>query len=495
MDNDKQIVKTPASLFLKEQVFESKDNVNLYNLEDEFEKTKSNKHLFLKVAIGLFVVCLILFAFIFSQFIEQRNKKSDVNITEFEDTNLKELLDSAKKNENKLNHAKSELQDLKNQLNQRIQDINSDSSKKIETILNETIAEEAKKIKIANVRKNERIQIENANIEFNEKISMKNKEVLELQKIVDEYDQRQVNFAKKNEEVLNNQQKLFEIEKSKLVKNYEDKISDLNKRFQNETGKLKTHHNNIVEMMKRNYKKEIDDLILKYNPIITDEEFLNAVKSDSSSDLLDIFDLYVYDAMLNYEGVVTKKQFDALRDQIQKRDLIMERIFQTPYINSIPVALYKSEFYNKKIVKSYEDIWKKFLDNAKEKNIKIENLTDEVKFKQEKIDELDSNVKKIEADVAEKDKVIAKYNSSFESAVKAKNDLGLIIGFSDAKNLEIYISSTASIRGGEFANIIRGANENIGKIVLKNESGRIWGEVFSVQKGKEIMPFDRISIK
>ncbi|HOV15404.1 MAG TPA: hypothetical protein PK771_14045, partial [Spirochaetota bacterium] len=427
MDNDKQIEKNPANLFLKEQVFDDKDKVNLYNLEDEFEKTKKNKHLFVRFIIFGFIVSLIFFAFIFSRLIENRNKKNKVSITAFEDVNLKDLLDNAKKNENRLSKSKNELQDLKNQLFQKTNDISSEASKMIEIISTESITDEEKKSKIAIVRRNERYKISNANIEYQEKIDLKNKEIKELQKIVDEYDQRQVEFAKKNEEVINNQQKLFDIEKNKMISDYESKIKTLNNKLYNEITKLKSHYNNMIANLKANHAKEIDELILKFNPILTDDQFQLAIQSDSSSDLVDVFELYKYDAVLNFENITTKKEFDRLRDYVYKRDTIMEKLLQVPYVNSIPVALYKSEFYNKRTVQIYESIWKKLLENVKDKNIEISNLNDQIKYKSYEMENLNNELTKTKEILTLKENIF----KTFDDGIKSKNDLGIVI---DAKN-------------------------------------------------------------
>lgn len=495
MDNDKQIIKNPVNLFLKEQVYNDKDRENLYDLEDEFEKTKKNKNVFLKIIVFLFIFSLVAFAFVFSRFIEDKNKNTSVNISAFEDVNLRDLLDTAKKNENKLNVAKNERQELINRLNQKKNDVQNDTSKKIEIISTQTMSDEEKIRKIAAARRVERNLIENADIEFSEKISLKNKEIADLQKIVDDYDQRQMDFAKRNEEVLNNQTKVFEIEKNKLVSSYEEKIKVLNSRLKNETGKLKSHYGNVIAILKENYRRDVESLVLKYNPLISDEDFVTATRADISSDLVDLFELNGYDAVLNYENITTKKQFDVLRQYIANRNTIMERLLQIPYVNSIPVALYKNEFYSEKIIQTYENMWKKLLENVKKKNIDISNLNDEIGFKTREIEEISANLKKIEESLSGKEAIISKYNKSFDLAIKSRGDYGLIIDAGDQKNVDIYIPSDSNIMNGIIVTILRDKNDNIGKIMLKKEGDRMKGEIISLQKGKTLSPMDRIASK
>ncbi|OHD06669.1 MAG: hypothetical protein A2086_05950 [Spirochaetes bacterium GWD1_27_9] len=497
MDNDKQIEKKQSltSLFLRENITDIEGvKPELYNLEDEFAKTKKNKNILIKLIIIAFVASSILLAFSFAKIIENRSQKKGINIAVFEDTNLKDLLNIAKKNENDLTNAKKELSDLEVELRQKIVEIKSDTAKQLEIVSTEKVSDEEKAEKINQIKRVENSRIYSVSYTYKEKIDRKKKEIEEFQNKVDEYDKRQMNLAKKNEEILNNQQQLFDIEINKTKDYYENKIGGMIKNYNNQINSLKSHHSKVVGILNNNYKKEIEDLVLKYNPLFTEEYLLDLIKFDLSEDLVNILNLNYYDDLLNNENLFSEKEFNNLRKQIDSRDVLMKRMYQIPYSNSVPDTLYKIGYFDRKIVESYERLWVKMKDNIKQKNATIASQQETIKQNNETILDYQEKLKNSENLVKEKENTIASYLKSFDTLINSKGDGGIILDATDQKNINFYLLSSFKPNNFETFNVYRD-NVNIGKIMFKIEKNSLKAEVVSVQRNKEILPFDRIVLK
>ena len=80
----------------------------IYSLEDEFAKTKKNRHFFLYVLVLGFISFLVFGTYVLTTKAQREQKDSDIRITEFEDLKLRELLDTAKNQEKKIERAKEE---------------------------------------------------------------------------------------------------------------------------------------------------------------------------------------------------------------------------------------------------------------------------------------------------------------------------------------------------------------------------------------------------
>ncbi|HOS32595.1 MAG TPA: hypothetical protein PLO95_05270, partial [Spirochaetota bacterium] len=102
MDNDDKIKRKNADItvFLEQHLEERVGPPDLYDLQEEFKKNKKNKEIFYKLAMVLFFVITFFITYGITKFIEKNNSKININISDFTDVNLKEILNTARKYEN-----------------------------------------------------------------------------------------------------------------------------------------------------------------------------------------------------------------------------------------------------------------------------------------------------------------------------------------------------------------------------------------------------------
>ncbi len=109
-NDDKMIIHKPElKLFLTDKMYpETKTEPEHYDLENEYEKTKQNKNHTVLLMLLALVALVVGIAYGITAFIAYQNKKIDVDIDVFADTNLIELFDMVSRTEDALASAQSE---------------------------------------------------------------------------------------------------------------------------------------------------------------------------------------------------------------------------------------------------------------------------------------------------------------------------------------------------------------------------------------------------
>ncbi len=276
MGNDnkiKDLTVQPKNQFLPEEITDYDTRVDVYSLEAEFTKTQKNKNYAAIFAIIAFIGIGIAGTVLFTFWMEVRQRTNEVNITEFEDTRLKDLIDAAKKNKSKLELAKTELDSLKLEKDKALLAVKDSYRSRKEGLASKNLSlEEAAKL-TANLNKEEAVEHGKVESEYDKKIRTKEADVKRISV-------ESENVSKKVGTVASNVDKLTELKLNKQKNEYEDKI---------------------------------EKLILKYNPKFTNEKVVNVLKGKT---VYSSNDIYSY------------------KQKISDFSLIMDNMLKVPYINS-----------------------------------------------------------------------------------------------------------------------------------------------------------------
>ncbi len=320
MDNEnkiKKIVTTSKKDFLKD-VFRSLDEKpKVYSLDEEFAKTKKNKNYKLYLFVLAFIAALILNTIIITSYIQYRSHKVTFQISEFEDVNLSELLNSVKKNETRLKTTKQELADIKIELEKKIQKVRKKFTRQREAIYKKDLSSRKEKINIVEIDLKEKKEIKKTRLRYKNKVRSKRKEVNKVQQEINQYDEQLQAATKKVEEMVNNYRRLH---KMKMV-------------------------------------KQEKELILKYNPFFYSEQLKEIVNTKINLDINKTLFLRRYEPDLAKKKIFYKSDFDKLRDDINSQSLIIKRLRKIPYRNSVAPSLVKLDYLNKSIINDYERLW------------------------------------------------------------------------------------------------------------------------------------------
>ena len=226
---------------------------------------------------------------------------------------------------------KRELETLNQGMEAEIQTVREETRRELDLINTERISQDEKnqKIRAANAREARRIDAIRA--AYNPKIQEKNKAIKTIQSKIDEYDSRQVEKARKQEEVLNNQQRLFNMELEKTTKYYEERIATLNAKYNKDTTALKDYHKNYVAALEANHKKEVDNLTLKYNPKIADPAVTPLLAAGINQQALKEEYPAKYRPLLEKEGIAYPADYQAFLKTTAEYDRLMAETQENPF--------------------------------------------------------------------------------------------------------------------------------------------------------------------
>lgn len=483
-DEMKDLISRSKSVFLKQALDALREVAGLrrdYNLDDEFAKTKKNKSPLVGIVIVTFIVLFAIASIMVTGFIRRESRKVTVSIADFADVNLNDVLDSVKKNESDMRNAQRELEDIKRQMDEKIREVNKDTERRIEILMNEGLPADTRDERIKSIRDSAKSDVAGVQREFGRAIKAKTDEISEIQKRVDAYDARMLEQARKQEEIFNNQRRLFDFEMEKVNSYYEDTIKELQNRQKQEVQAMQKHQEELISTLKRRQEEEIRKLILKYNPIFTSGEVKNIIEREIDSDVFKTSPFIKYRETLKGEGVIDNVDFQGMRNQFSDISVLMDKLQETPYINSVPLTLNQIEYLNWLMVRDYEKMWNRLVDVVEDKNTEIT--------------ELNTLISQQNNQIIQQKKEIDRILYSYDFLTKKNRESGYIIDQRDGENILIYINPIYAPVEGDLGYVFRRDDEYIGTIRFSVSDGTIMASLLELASEKKpLEPFDRILV-
>lgn len=318
MGNEDKIKDTRLSKlkFLPQEFPHDESKALIYSLEDEFARTKKNRNILLYFIVIGFVSFLVFGTYLLTSQIAKEQKKTDIKITEFEDLKLKELLDTAKKTEKKLEKASGELKTIYDKMNKALENTKIKRYKK-------------------GIRK-----------KFAKLIQAKKEEITSIEKERENYDLKLRDSVRKAEEMVNNYQTLVRL-KMKAQKKY--------------------------------YRRQIWKTFLRYNPNYTSTPLKNIIRKRPIAEGAYTNSRYAeggyagYKKVLNQEKIITEDGYGKLQKTINNQNQLLSRMKKIPYRNSVRPTIRHLESNSQFMVKEYELMLSNFIHVVNKKNKLINN--------------------------------------------------------------------------------------------------------------------------
>lgn len=463
MDNDDKIEKDirhqthkATSLFIKDDI-KYNNAPNLYDLDLEFSNTKKNKNIVIPVTLILFTVISIGASYWVTQYIAYQNSQIPISINAFEDVNLREIFDKAKQNEKELENAKRALSDAEKESKDKISQLINSAEREISIIEEENSINKNSEIAKINSELQSELAMEEALFE-SERITLENK-ILEIQNNIDSYDTRTLEKAKEQEDLINNQQKIFDMEMSETVKYYEDKISNIEINKTNEIDDITANHNSLVSTIKYNNRLAIMALESKYNPVNDgNDTFIGdeIEKPYATIENTKIDGSYLYDETISKEYVTKQIGF------IEKSEEIINTLKEIPYYNYPREAIEYLEYNNHLTINNYKTLIGK-----------VSETKEELLRKESELDQLDF----------------------FLYTYVKKNRLNGVIVDPRTDDIKIFIDPIYSIKDDTVGLIYRNDSDFIGTVKFKNIDNKIVAHTLKlVDSNRPMEPFDMILI-
>ncbi len=453
-DEGRELMVRSRSLFLRdvEQQLAKKE---LYNLDEEFEKTKHNRSPFVWLSVLIFVSVMVVVAILVTSYIQSRSQNVQVNISTFADVNLRDLLDKAKQLDNQLDVLKQDLATLQTNEASDIQNVRSNEAAQIQFVNTQTISSDEKGERIDGIREQANGQIAALRAQYGPKIDADQAKIAATQKSLDAYDTRQVAQAKKQEAILNNQQRLFDLQMQKTTQSYQAQISGLTSDFDNQIATLKRNDADFVSLLKRNQASEIASLIATYNPTFSEPGIVSilAAPTGTVGSQAD-----GYSKLAESEGVASAASDASLQSRLQDFAGLLSRLEQVPYKNSVPGTLDHLQYLHEEIVYDYQQI-----------------------------------ANGMAAKLSDQNETVARYNFALDSLIKNSRENGYIIDPRNTADLAVFIDPVYKVSDGDTAYVFRNDDQQIATIVLHVSGETITGSLSSLNKaGTPMQPFDKI---
>ncbi|MCX7679836.1 MAG: hypothetical protein N2316_11560 [Spirochaetes bacterium] len=431
----KEIVQRSKEIFLPDEL-RPDEPPHVYSLNEEFAKSKQYRSFLFGIKVILFLVGMVGLTYVLSIAIEKFRGETHVEITEFDDLKLRDLLDSTSKYQNELNSVREELASLRSRMQEEILTAKNEASRERESVLAMNLSSEETKARIDKIKEKEEARIRAIRAEYQRKIDERDKKIAELNQKIAEINKDMKTNIKKAEDIIGNFEKLYTIKMNRQREAYEKEIREL----------------------KEYYKRYIDALILKYNPIFKSGKVVDIIAT-ARGDISSIpFNPY-YD-IFSKEKIISKSEFDRIRQNSENYSTLMDRMLQIPYENSIPPTLSSMNFLFRKTSQEYEKLIKSLVEAIKRKNQIIQNY---------------------------------RYAIDQYSVLYPEN--GFVIDPRDSKYVRVHLSKIHSVKTGDYGYVFRDDDEYIGKLVFIVSDIDVYARVIETVENKSLKPFDRILIK
>jgi len=295
MDNDNKIEAKGISvnsqrhqevlLFLNEELksIQESENVKPYNLEEEYSKTRKNKSWFALIMLLICCLIIVVLSVGMNHLIVAQNRKITIDLNEFDDLNLKGLLDNVSKAQSNYEQAFKTKLTLEASLEAGLKDADTQMENDIYLL-------DSLKIKNKKDYNNRRAEIitkhtlrqKELHEIYDEKIIVAEKELATYKEELDKFDSVKIESAKAQEKAVNSERQLRELEQKELREEYEAQIKDLNAQIESMRSKSSLDMHTYVNELIEKYEAELAAL----DPVLRDSkatDIITYTKADSEN--------------------------------------------------------------------------------------------------------------------------------------------------------------------------------------------------------------------
>ena len=349
MDNtDKintEITHSEVSLFLGDEVKKlSQKKIDRYNLQEEYAKTSKNKAFFLRIALAICLLFIVVGSLAIAGVITRINHGISININSFDDLNLRILLNSAERVQSLYDNAVRAKQML--ELEQEDALVQAELKRKmdlytIQMVRSVTPGDELR-ISMVSLEKDYMATVKKIQDEYGQKLAEAEADIIKYKKQLDDYNERKRSAPQDENTAIDSTKQLHELEIASIRKQYENKISQLYVQLAEQQRKAAQKQKAAVEQVRDTHQAKINLLDPKAREQDSEQDKIiqdaGITKEISSLALWKTIDELSFDA-LDYTDLFSSTQFSmSVRDtQLTLLELsqLAERFKQIPMENSI----------------------------------------------------------------------------------------------------------------------------------------------------------------
>lgn len=480
-----EIVERSKMVFLREIVNEFTRRQQQYDLETEFAKTKRNRSVAIPLVIaGLILVFGVLVTAV-TRYIHASSLAIAVDIDDFADVNLRDILDEAQRLQNQLDVAQRELRDLREQRDTQIRQIERARDREIGLLAESALGAAARTAREQELRSQAEGQITTLRAEVEPAIAALEERIADLQERIAQYDTRQLEQAREQEEVLNNQQRLFELEMAEVRDRYERQIERLTTDYDREIAELeqfqadfertiRARHAEEIARLRAQHTAELAALTLRFNPRMDEEALQPLLDAPAPAGATAFRGPGPFRAVLQEEGAATPADYRRVQQQYEEFQLLLERLRSVPYQNSVPLLLDQLDLRSRDLLREYDQLWRVLADSVQQR---------------------DGVIARRDTTIADQQQTIERHQFALTELSRFQGDTGYILDPRDPEAVVVYVNPILSVEPGTVGYVFRRDDEFVGTIRFTGGTGGFVARVEETVEEIEIRAFDKVLIE
>ncbi len=464
-------------LFLNTELerIQKESSASTYNLAEEYARTKKHKSFF--VPAMLLGCCCVVFGIVWgmNRIISGQNNEITVNLEDFDDLNLKVLLDSATKLQTNYENAVKNKSVIENNMEMAMKEAEGRRERELFLLESLNLINKREKNKRLNeIRNTFNAEMETINAEFGPKLAVVEKEIEEYQAHISQFDTAKLEAAREQEKILDSERQLQELERKKLTEQYESRIAELD---------------GTISEMQKNHSSEMKHAVTEITDKYTAEiaaldPVLNDSQADSIIGAMDSLETPDYDSasVIVDNGIIDETAAGALsRYQVIYDDYrYMEKaVAAVPQQNSIPLYVKAS----RALVNS---MGAAFADTTVTMQAEKDGL-------REQVSELELTIQTERADNEEKERL---RRDEFEQCINgllaaAKSSAALVSMNPDENSVGVFVAPRARYLVDDENGVsaeIKGTKTQKGRVVRSGDDGFVF--ITDPDKDGNLQPID-----
>ena len=432
MDNDNKVKKNAVEknteqihkevmLFLGDELerIHHSSTGQAYDIEKEYAKTKKNHSPFSALMLtGCFLV-VIGIAFVMTRVINSRNEDITVSLSEFDDLNLKNLLNTVASAQSNYDNAVKNRAAIEGDMTVRLraaEDTRDNDLFVIESMNLRLKKQRDEKIRQAELKYRETVSA--IHQEFDGKLAQADKEIEEYKKQLAEFDATKVQAAKEKEKALDSERRVKELEQQKIKDQYESRITELSNKLSETQRQTTEDIRQAVTSVSAQYQAELALL----DPKLDDSTAKTIISNNDSCD--------DFDGEKSMSGIGVSipvreavAEYQALYDDYKYLD---KAVAALPQKNSIPKYVAAKRVLVNKMGEKFAGTTIKLYDENRSLNNKIASLNNELEESKQDI-------------VNQK----GYYETSYETLMSLAKTNAVLIFAEDYDKMPVYVAGKA----------------------------------------------------
>jgi hypothetical protein len=479
----RQLVSETSRESLAKSLELVKKETKPYDLYKEFSATRLNRSVFVPLVTLATVVFFAIVAIATARIIETISERQEVDISSFDDLNLKDLLDVAKRTESEYVGLQRELNTLERDRDAEIRVINEGLSGELEIIAARRISDDEKRRLGQQARQRRDQAIRQVDVRFAPLIEAKTLEVASAADRLEQYDSRMLDQARQNEEMLAAERRVFELEQQRLTEYYEARLSSLEQEMAAERIAFNKNKDELLVAIDNARSEEMAETTLRYNPVFTDPELLLLLEASSTRP--EPMDTMAPESLLQAGLDATALEALALETATKLRS-IGDALATVPYINSIPASLASLEAS----AYALADVYRRMADAA---GLALLSSQDRIKALEAELSATRSAATGAQSQLAILRREQAVYSTAIDALAQLNGDAGYVVEV-NANSMKVWLRPINASTDPADAWIVRG-EKTIATVSLRPD-GPLYTATISEASGTE-MPrlFDVVVVR